>query len=548
MYEILLVIVLSAPLIIFWRTYFSKTNVKITAVSDDIDIDINIDDDAIKRDYFSSVAFVAMDCEMVGIGRHGKTSALARCSLVTLLENDQLKVLYDAHVKPTKKITDYRTQWSGITKDRLLKDDVITLEKCRMDVLQMLSSQDGKVVVLVGHALKNDFDVLGIRHPVHLIRDTAAYRPFMRAVRKRFYPRKLSELSKEELRIEIQNSYVASPLKINTSNDRQKYSIGHDSVEDAAATLMLYNKVSSQWEKSLRFPLQQFSQLLNRNSEQNGKINKPSITLYLDGCNIPIGLRNRNGISSSIQLVSKSKSVGNTHVQTPMDWVPVFKSWLSIGLSSRSKSQTKTSMPPICKICVLFDGKMFSGIPTKDDPQHKTIQLAEYLTIEITEDTVEVDDILVDKCIEDRNRDNVSKPVQQNFVDVEDVIGELNANLSDNAFDCKKINTSYVVVRRKGGGSKTNKKLFDKLRLRRAEEGAYCLVPSLVDTNLRLQKHSLNIGKQLQRAKVHRIVEYEKRLCKDVRSVVVTDDILLSDRVVTEGGVVLSFSQLQQLL
>lgn len=34
--------------------------------------------------------------------------------------------------------------------------------------------------ILVGHALKNDLDVLMLSHPRQMIRDTAKYRPYMR--------------------------------------------------------------------------------------------------------------------------------------------------------------------------------------------------------------------------------------------------------------------------------------------------------------------------------------------------------------------------------
>ena len=118
----------------------------------------------------------------------------------------------------------------------------------------------------------------------------------------------------------------------------------------------------------------------------------------------------------------------------------------------------------------------------------------------------------------------------------------------ENAVDCYSTNETYVVVKRKGGGSKTKKKLFDKLCLRRAEEGAFCLMPSLLSGNPRLQKNSLQIARELQRAKVHQVVQYERRRCRDVRSIVVTDDVLLSDRIVKEGGIVMRYSQLRQLI
>lgn len=61
--------------------------------------------------------FVAMDCEMVGTGPGGRTSALARCSIVTY-EGD---VVYDQYVRPEAPIVDYRTRWSGIRRHHMDK-------------------------------------------------------------------------------------------------------------------------------------------------------------------------------------------------------------------------------------------------------------------------------------------------------------------------------------------------------------------------------------------------------------------------------------------
>lgn len=59
---------------------------------------------------------VSLDCEMVGTGRTGDFSMLARCSVV----NHHGNVLYDSFVAPMDKITDYRTKFSGITPQLLL--------------------------------------------------------------------------------------------------------------------------------------------------------------------------------------------------------------------------------------------------------------------------------------------------------------------------------------------------------------------------------------------------------------------------------------------
>ncbi|XP_035169481.1 interferon-stimulated 20 kDa exonuclease-like 2, partial [Oxyura jamaicensis] len=58
---------------------------------------------------------VAIDCEMVGTGPGGRTSALARCSIVGY-EGD---VLYDRYVRPAEPVVDYRTRWSGVRRQHL---------------------------------------------------------------------------------------------------------------------------------------------------------------------------------------------------------------------------------------------------------------------------------------------------------------------------------------------------------------------------------------------------------------------------------------------
>jgi DNA polymerase III epsilon subunit-like protein len=547
-------IVVSMPLALYFY-YYIKVLWRKNKYSLSLKSDISQQEETLYNenvsDYTSSVLFVGMDCEMVGVGRHGQESMLARCSLVTLLDEatkpNKVKVLYDAYVKPSKNITDYRTQWSGITKDRLNQSDVITLEECRMNVLEILSSSpDGRVVVLVGHALSNDFDVLKIRHPFHLTRDTAWYRPFMRPTRKRHYSRKLSDLTNEHLGIKIQSN--GSSSLYDRDDNTNKYSLGHDSIEDAAAALMLYMKVSLEWEKSLNFPLGKLSKRRsnsNPNAVRTGK-DQSTMTLYLDGCNIPLGLRRRKNCGKNdikYQLITKTNAVGNSQVKMHIDWIPRLHSVLSCSQPSHNEN----AMPQIGKVCVFFDGKMFAKM--KEDVRPKKFNdLGKGLFLEVSDEYIEVDDVLVERCIADRKRDKISLPVRQHFVNIEEVVEDLDHGLIEDSVVSRSANESFVVVKRKGGGSKTNKKLFDKLRLRRAEEGAFCLIPSLVHGNPRLQKNSLQIAKQLQRAKVHQIVEYEKRLCKDVRSVVVTDDVLLSDRIVEEGGVVMSYSQLQQLM
>ncbi|KAA1115060.1 3'-5' exonuclease [Puccinia graminis f. sp. tritici] len=59
--------------------------------------------------------YVAIDCEMVGVGPNGSVSALARVSIVDFHGN----VLLDQYVKPTQPVTQYRTWVSGIRAKHL---------------------------------------------------------------------------------------------------------------------------------------------------------------------------------------------------------------------------------------------------------------------------------------------------------------------------------------------------------------------------------------------------------------------------------------------
>lgn len=171
--------------------------------------------------------FVAMDCEMVGIGQDGKKSSPACVTIV----NWEGKVLLHAYLRQTEPVTDYRTHVSGITAQHV-ENAKLTIEQCRTMVLEILYN-----CVLVGHALTNDLEALNITHPWWLIRDTAAYEPFMKKRghdNTRLWPRKLKDLVRTKLGRHIQTE-----------------GIPHSSYEDACAALDLYRTVRPQWEARL---------------------------------------------------------------------------------------------------------------------------------------------------------------------------------------------------------------------------------------------------------------------------------------------------------
>lgn len=174
---------------------------------------------------------VAMDCEMVGTGQHGKQSSLARVTIV----NWYGTVLFDEFIRQDNVVTDYRTFVSGITPQILETHARMDLETCRFRVQEILADK-----ILVGHGLKNDLRALGMTHPWHMTRDTAKYEPFMKV---RFndgilWPRGLKELAKTRLFRDIQ--VTGKP---------------HCPYEDAMTALDLYRLVSQNWEKVIEYKI-----------------------------------------------------------------------------------------------------------------------------------------------------------------------------------------------------------------------------------------------------------------------------------------------------
>uniref|UniRef100_H3CK19 RNA exonuclease 4 n=1 Tax=Tetraodon nigroviridis TaxID=99883 RepID=H3CK19_TETNG len=163
---------------------------------------------------------VAIDCEMVGVGPDGEDSILARVSLV----NQFGKCIYDKYVKPTERVTDFRTAVSGIRpQDIKSGEEVKTVQREVADILK------GRTVV--GHAIHNDLKILLLDHPKKKIRDTQKYKPFRKAVQSS--RPSLKVLCREILNVKVQEGE-------------------HSSVQDAQATMRLYTMVKKQWEAEIK--------------------------------------------------------------------------------------------------------------------------------------------------------------------------------------------------------------------------------------------------------------------------------------------------------
>ncbi|AET40082.1 putative 3'-5' exonuclease Ecym_5323 [Eremothecium cymbalariae DBVPG len=162
--------------------------------------------------------YVAMDCEFVGVGPEGKTSALARVSIVNYYGNEVL----DVYVRPSERITDYRTWVSGIMPHHM--KHAIPFKQAQDKVSTILKDR-----ILIGHSIYNDLKVLMISHPRRAIRDTAEHAAFQSKYNSGHKP-SLKKLATDVLGLNIQNG-------------------SHSSLEDARTALLLFKHDQQGFER-----------------------------------------------------------------------------------------------------------------------------------------------------------------------------------------------------------------------------------------------------------------------------------------------------------
>ncbi|KJE89060.1 hypothetical protein CAOG_08430 [Capsaspora owczarzaki ATCC 30864] len=172
----------------------------------------------IAGDFAGPTKFIAVDCEMVGVGERGERSALARVSVVNYFG----QVLYDSFVKPQERVTDYRTRWSGVRPKDLV--NAVTFAEAQKAVSAIIRGRK-----LVAHAASNDLQAMLLSHPKHDLIDTSLFRPFKQYSKGRTPG--LKRLAMELLDVNIQ--------------------IGeHSSVEDARATMAIFRKIQPEWDST----------------------------------------------------------------------------------------------------------------------------------------------------------------------------------------------------------------------------------------------------------------------------------------------------------
>jgi len=252
--------------------------------------------------------------------------------------------------------------------------------------------------------------------------------------------------------------------------------------------------------------------------------------------------------AKAFRLTSRKRDGNHPSNISTIDWIPAFQSAL-----------LPQSAPKLDSISVMFDGAKFSNIDNgngKSSNGDGSLETRVFhlespnptsgqgpIRIEITENGDSADDVLFHRCttVDGSSASNADSDSTREIISLDNAIDILSSQ-DDAETD---VLPHYVVIRRKAGGIKTHRKLFDKLHLRRPDEGALCL--SALTPGLR--KDSWKIARELKQAKsgVEKVIECEMRRRDELRFVVVTDDVYLTDRLVKSGVLVLSFNQLTKM-
>ncbi|XP_043649182.1 small RNA degrading nuclease 5 [Drosophila teissieri] len=150
-----------------------------------------------------------VDCEMCHT--EAGCNELTRISIV----NEKYETVYETLVLPNNRITDYLTQYSGITAE-IMQQVTKKLKVVQKEVSELLPSD----AILVGQSLNSDLNAMKMMHP-YVIDTSVCFNTSGTRRRKT----KLKELAKTFLQEIIQENID-----------------GHDSIEDSRATLKLVKK------------------------------------------------------------------------------------------------------------------------------------------------------------------------------------------------------------------------------------------------------------------------------------------------------------------
>ncbi|KAJ3761623.1 MipD protein [Lentinula raphanica] len=245
--------------------------------------------------------YVAIDCEMVGVGIDGSESSLARVTLVNYYGAVQM----DVFVRQRERVVDYRTQYSGIRESDMRKAK--PFEEVQKQVADLLQDR-----ILVGHAIHNDLKALLLSHPWNLTRDTQYLAGKTKVVRSKYIA--LRKLVDQELGIVIQAGE-------------------HSSLVDARATMAVYRLHRKEWEKVSPNPVKAaaFDTTSKNSNHAKSDIEKEDSKekRKVENLNPPGG---RKGVSSGLSTIVR-RGRGSNVPERRSQW------WKKLGNSGSSDSK-----------------------------------------------------------------------------------------------------------------------------------------------------------------------------------------------------------------
>ncbi|KAF2072195.1 hypothetical protein CYY_006492 [Polysphondylium violaceum] len=164
----------------------------------------------------SATKYLAIDCKVLEV--EGNKSSIGKICIANQFGN----IIYEKVVIPLENVIDYRTKYTGLTRDIINRKGVKFFE-VQKEVEKILRDK-----IIIGHDLNEDLKVLKLTYKKKQLRDALHFPQFFNPTTKE--QDSLKNISKRELKF---------------SPDRWEV----DGVRDAKLCMLLYLKCKKEWEQ-----------------------------------------------------------------------------------------------------------------------------------------------------------------------------------------------------------------------------------------------------------------------------------------------------------